>query len=382
MKAPAPSALCSDPALNGRFDLGDLVRPAKPGSKAPPLMEILNAMSGMVLILNESRQIVAANKAVSRFFGWTKHPRGLRPGEAIGCAFANEGPDGCGSGTHCKACGALEAILSSLSGHDSVERDYRVRVGGPAGQRSLDLKVTATTLTFRSKRFIVVALEDVSHARKVKLLQRVFFHDVLNTAGCIWGYAQVLAKSQEVGDPVCARLARLSGDLIEEIKAQQDLVAAEGGDLTVQNEAVVVRPLLEELRHAYLQNPVGRDRSIELREVWDGYVMTDRRLLRRVLSNMLTNALEATPQGGAVRMECLDRAPRALFAIHNSMVMPEEVQLQIFQRSFSTKGLPGHGIGTYSMKLLGERYLKGTVDFVSRHPEGTVFRLALPQSVA
>lgn len=38
--------------------------------------------------------------------------------------------------------------------------------------------------------------------------------------------------------------------------------------------------------------------------------------------------------------------------------LPLLVQLQIFNRSFSTKG-KGRGTGTYSMKLLTKRYLKG-----------------------
>ena len=55
--------------------------------------------------------------------------------------------------------------------------------------------------------------------------------------------------------------------------------------------------------------------------------------------------------------------------------MPDDAQLQIFQRSFSTKCEPGRGLGTYSMKLLGERFMGGVVDFTSRAPEGTTFRL-------
>ena len=65
--------------------------------------------------------------------------------------------------------------------------------------------------------------------------------------------------------------------------------------------------------------------------------------------------------------------------VSNPEIMPQEVQFQIFQRSFSTKGEVGRGIGTYSMKLFGERYLGGKVDFVSYSPEGTTFRLSLPK---
>jgi hypothetical protein len=58
--------------------------------------------------------------------------------------------------------------------------------------------------------------------------------------------------------------------------------------------------------------------------------------------------------------------------------MAEDVKRQLFQRSFSTKQGNGRGIGTYSVKLLTERYLRGTVDFVSPAPEGgTVFSVRL-----
>ena len=40
------------------------------------------------------------------------------------------------------------------------------------------------------------------------------------------------------------------------------------------------------------------------------------------------------------------------FSVHNAAVMPPEVQMQVFQRSFSTKSEAGRGIGTHSMKLL------------------------------
>jgi sensor histidine kinase regulating citrate/malate metabolism len=68
-----------------------------------------------------------------------------------------------------------------------------------------------------------------------------------------------------------------------------------------------------------------------------------------------------------------------VFSVHNASVMPPEVQLQVFQRSFSTKLEVGHGIGTYSIRLIGERYLRGQVAFCSRAPEGTIFTITLPK---
>ena len=94
---------------------------------------------------------------------------------------------------------------------------------------------------------------------------------------------------------------------------------------------------------------------------------------------MLKNALEATPPQDTVTMSCEDLRRFRNVLVNNSTVMPQDVQLQVFQRSFSTKGEAGRGIGTYSMKLFGERYLGGEVDFVSRDSEGTTFRLRLPK---
>jgi sensor histidine kinase regulating citrate/malate metabolism len=60
-------------------------------------------------------------------------------------------------------------------------------------------------------------------------------------------------------------------------------------------------------------------------------------------------------------------------------VIPEKVALRIFQRSFSTKAKKGRGIGTYSMKLFGERYLGGKVGFETNEEKGTMFFIELPE---
>ena len=101
-------------------------------------------------------------------------------------------------------------------------------------------------------------------------------------------------------------------------------------------------------------------------------------LLRRVIGNLIRNALEASSPGDTVTVS-FDNDGSPEFSVHNQSVMTEDVSLQLFQRSFSTKEGPGRGIGTYSVKLLTERYLGGTVGFESPAPEGgTTFHLRLP----
>jgi signal transduction histidine kinase len=104
---------------------------------------------------------------------------------------------------------------------------------------------------------------------------------------------------------------------------------------------------------------------------------TDKHLLRRVLENMTKNALEATSPGADIALGCCGRNGRVRFSVHQPGVIPEDVQLQIFQHSFTTKG-KGRGLGTYTIKLLTERYLGGTVWFVSSEKAGTTFFAEYP----
>ncbi len=273
----------------------------------------------------------------------------------------------------------MNAILYSQDQNTQVVRECRVLVERASSAAPMDLRVTATPITVGGEQFVVAAIEDISQTKRLEVLQRVFFHDVLNTAFCISAYAHSLTNEPKNAAEAGKVLKSLGDELIEEINAQRDLLAAESGDLKVIVEPVAVTQLLEELRLKFLKNPEAAERKVEFCSVWDGMIQTDRRLLRRVLSNLLKNGLEATAPGQTVTLNCTERGNWLAFTVHNREVIPPDVQLQIFQRSFSTKAEAGRGVGTYSIKLLGEQYLGGTVEFSSRKPEGTSFVLTLPK---
>ena len=126
------------------------------------------------------------------------------------------------------------------------------------------------------------------------------------------GYANLLTKGQKADAETYKLLKYLTDELIEEINAQRDLLAAESNDLKIMVEPIKIRQLLEDLRLKYLNNPVTDERKIELSSVWDGTIVSDRRLLQRVLSNMLKNALEATAPGQTVIVNCSEQGESAV----------------------------------------------------------------------
>jgi CheY-like chemotaxis protein len=365
-------------------DSSEELRRSRDVVRAVPLFQAtIDTMPGIVLILNGRRQAIGCNQTLCDFLHVDpEEVIGKRPGELVGCANWKAGPDGCGTAENCVTCGAVNAILESQQEHGRVSRECRILLESRQDGGAMDLDVTASAFDANGETYTICCINDISQAKRLGVLARMFFHDVLNTAGAIRGFAEMLADQITASGSTSEELARLgtlTSALIEEIEMQRDLTHAEAGDLETRFEPVQTVEFLQDLRSLYAVHNVANGRIIELRDVWRGCIVTDRRLLGRVLGNMLKNALEATDPGGVVVVRCTDRGAKVAFSVQNSSVMPEDTQLQMFQRSFSTKAKTGRGIGTYSMKLLGEAYLAGRVNFSSQTPAGTVFTLELPK---
>jgi len=351
---------------------------------AQMLRATLDAMPTIVLVLNTRRQIVGANAALMRILQTDLDGLiGSRPGELFKCVHVESGPDGCGTSEGCAVCAAVNTVLACRKDGKQTTGEARILCHGPEGSETMDVRVTATPVRVEGEDFTVAALEDISHQKRLAVLTRIFFHDVMNTVAALKNYVRLigrkLAKTPGGPGPV-GRLEELADMLAEEIQAQRDLTLAESGELEVHPQPVPTAGLLRQLRDTYAAQDLAAERTIELADPRDDTFRTDPRLLVRVLGNMLRNALEATERGGVVTLRCQRREDRVVFEVHNEAVMPKEVQMQVFQRSFSTKAATGRGIGTHSMKLLGERYLHGRVGFTSQAPHGTTFRIDLPKN--
>lgn len=367
-------------ASNDRLADAELRRQAEYFAEGFITRHLLDAVPSVLLILNRQRQIIYANRTLFELTGTTDTAalRGLRPGEALKCVHA-QGARGCGGTEHCQACGILGAILGSLDGSKSVQ-ECRVNRHRDGQVEALDLRVWATPLEYGGEAFTIFSIADISHEKRRQALERLFFHDILNLAGGIRGFADVLLDSaMDSSGTVVAHIRATAERIIDEILAQRTLAAAESQDLKPRPEPVAPMDLLAQVCTIYRFHDVGRERQLLLEEKGgDGMFTSDVTLLGRVLGNMLKNALEATPAGAAVTAGCCESGDQVEFWVHNPGCIPEPVRLQIFQRSFSTRGA-GRGLGTYSMRLLSEDYLGGTVGFTSNVADGTRFFARFPR---
>lgn len=340
---------------------------------------VLEAVPGFAMVLNEQRQIVAANKRVLAATGarTVDDLAGKRPGDAVGCRNAVEGPDGCGSAPACLFCGAVQAVIRSQETQREHVNECRIPLADPVGG-SFDAEVVAHPTTIDGAPYTIVAMRDISAEKRRRVLERVFFHDVLNTAGGMRGLVSVLQDDEGLKSDYVELLGDLCEQLVEVITQHRQLLAAENGELSTHPMFVSLTDLLYTVHNVYSKHDAAEGRRLVLADVPDVDVVTDVNLARRVLENMVKNALEATRPGSAVTLDAQDLGQEVAIRVHNPGVIPEEARHQIFQRSFSTKGTD-RGIGTYSMRLLGEGYLGGEVAFTTREDSGTTFVFQIPK---
>jgi K+-sensing histidine kinase KdpD len=345
------------------------------------LNKIADAVSSMLVILNQQRQIVFANKLFLDFLDLTNSHTilGKRPGEAVDCihAFAEDG--GCGTSEFCRTCGAIGAILESQMGRKS-EKECRIVT---CSKDALDLRVTATPYTDDNGQYTIFDILDISHEKRREMLERVFFHDVLNSAGGISGLSSLLQEINDTADMkrVAVTINRAANNMLDEIQAQRQLIAAERGDLEPVLSFTTAKTLLNDVVDLFSNHEIVKDKELSIIENNNDVTLyTDPVILRRILGNMVKNALEASPLKATVSISFTEKKDSIQFSVHNSTWIERKVQLQLFKRSFSTKGA-GRGIGTYSMKLLGEKYLKGNVWFQSSQQKGTTFFISVPKNL-
>jgi len=345
----------------------------------PVMHTVMNTVPDFILVLNSKRQLIFCNDRLVQLLGGDRPKKelyGYRPGELLNCIHAFNNKAGCGTTKFCKKCGGVNAILKGLSGETDVQE---CRIIQKDSGINLLFRVWASPLQIDDDKFCITVLSDIKHEKRRRALERIFFHDILNTAGSLRGCIEMIQHNGlEMIDTFSDLLDQLSKKIIDEINAQKELTDAENCELKVCVTQQSSIQIIEEIKSSFSNYLVSTKKFLDIEtSSQEIRFKTDRIIIGRVITNTVKNALEAVCKNETVTIGCNLIGKEIVFWVHNPTCITEDVQLQMFQRSFSTKGL-GRGLGTYSIKLLTERYLKGRVEFTSDESSGTIFRIYIP----
>lgn len=350
------------------------------------IQKLLDAFPHPTALLNLEEKVLTVNINFLKLFSYTNSELliGKRPEDIFSCIYAIDMNNQSQIADQCLKCGEnLEVKETKVSCNHFTDRCHLTFVDETGHFDDFhNMKVNKSPFTIDGKQFYLFSITDISNDVRRRLVERIFFHDVLNTAGNIMGILDVLnlvGNDDERSGDLYESLKNTSQDLINEIKYQRDLSAAENNELIPVFYPTSSLRILHSTRNEIINSDVAFNRQILIASSSvDEEIPTDGVLLRRVLINMLKNALEASKQGEKVILGCEPlNKENFRFWVHNDVSILPEIQAQIFYKSTSTKS-SDRGLGIFSMRLVGEKYLKGKVSFTSSEEEGTLFMIDLP----
>jgi K+-sensing histidine kinase KdpD len=371
----APAELASQEKLNEEVEIYN----------QSAIMEgLMETVGGLLAVLNENRQIIALNDSFLKMLGIEDpiHALGLKSGQALNCIHADEGPAGCGTTKYCSTCGAAKSIMASLDQNKAVEDTCVLTTMNHGRENDIVLKVRSHPVVINNTRFILLFLRDITMEQQRAALERTFFHDINNMLSGLVGASEILARESSKS-PMVDVVRRSSLRLQKAVEIQKFMLACETDSYQLIPQPLSLQQLEEDLLALFANHPARESKYLKIsHELGDLQIQTDVSLFQRILANMITNALEASEAGGTVKVTFHKKEETINFSVHNDQVIPEEIKLRIFQRNFSTKASSGRGIGTFSMRLFGEKILGGKIHFISTPETGTFFTFSLPLNQA
>jgi PAS domain S-box-containing protein len=265
--------------------------------------------------------------------------------------------------------------------------EFRVRNLPYQGSEARVIAVRDVTRRKQHEAEILAAKEEAEAVAKLKSsLLNNMSHELRTPITSIVGYAELILNEPPEMHDEFAQLIKKSGKrLSETLNSVLDMAQIEAGTLTLSVSNTNVVDLAHEV--AQLHRPSLGDQPITLSldvRADRSMLHTDRRLVYRVLTNLVSNAVKFTSEG-AITIR-IDDAPEGLqVAVEDTgigieraflprLFDPFQQESQGLGRTFEGTGL-GLAITQRMVDLLG-----GTITVDSVKGEGSVFTVVIPDA--
>ena len=208
-------------------------------------------------------------------------------------------------------------------------------------------------------------------------------HDILQPLNAARLYTSALLER-----PIAAPEAQLAGNLAASLESVEDIIAAlleisrlDAGAMKVDLADVAMSDMFQQLRIEF--EPMARQKGLRLSFAPTlAAARSDKQLLRRLLQNLISNALKYTQKGGVV-VGCRKQGADLRLEVWDSgLGIAPEAQRRIFgefQRlDEGAKIAPGLGLGLSIVERLRQT-LRHDIMLRSRPGKGSLFAIVLPR---
>jgi signal transduction histidine kinase len=224
---------------------------------------------------------------------------------------------------------------------------------------------------------VIAARND--HLKELDKMAALVAHEIRNPLGGIIGFASLLQRDLK-SQPELYKLATRILDGTESLKRLINHMLSFTIPLPLDLKPRNLVSLLDELL-LYLRadESIGPGINITLEKAAESIVsLVDTDNLKSALLNLTTNASQAMPKGGDIRIKISETENEAVIELSDTGVgISKENAPKIFSPFFTTRP-EGHGFGLMEVhKIIHEHH--GEIEFFSTPGKGTTFLIYLPK---
>ncbi len=186
-------------------------------------------------------------------------------------------------------------------------------------------------------------------------VERMMRHDLKNPLAAILGEVEVMRLRGE-GDPKRLQVIQdMARRVLHMADHTLDLYKMEQGTYPYQPELIrldeAVAKVIEEHRIAIGEKVL----RVEVKQAEDGVsAHAEAALTHTMLSNLLRNAVEASPKEAQITIRITRQAERPTIVIENQGAVPASIRDRFFDKYATADKADGTGLGTYTAKLIAE----------------------------
>lgn len=204
-------------------------------------------------------------------------------------------------------------------------------------------------------------------------------HDIKNPISVIQSTLQLIILHKQDQEKIERYVENIKYESQRLLNLASELVDYSRGEIRLNREPFILNDFFQELKSIY-KIPLERKECILSIDCDPALIIwIDRERLRRVLSNLIENALKAMKKdGGQIRIEVQQENARFFLIIHdNGEGMDRDTLDQIFVPFYSASRKGGSGLGLYIVKNIVEAH-GGTIMVESQKGKGSSFILDFP----
>lgn len=246
----------------------------------------------------------------------------------------------------------------------------------------------------REKRLISIAeAAKAENEAKTDFVSRVA-HDIRTPMNSLFGFLQIAEAN--IDDPEKIKYSlqkiRVAGDFLKElVNDVLDISKIENGKMRLKNKNFEVKSLFEELPTSIQGSNFGKELNFNynVHDIFCNNVIGDALRLKQIYTNILSNAIKYTPDGGNIDFEVYEKTadePDNIILVvkvtDNGIGMSKEFMNKMFfkfERETDSRLNPvgGYGLGLSIVKQLVDM-MNGKIDVKSKLNEGTTFIVEIP----